>query len=82
MKKCLSNQSELSYGQILRTVGDYAEANGLSDIRLIEADDGLVLQGTVTYGERAGQRETYQLNTEDIENLYYDAIARRNLKLK
>lgn len=71
----------LSYAEILRVVGMYVDNAHLVDIRVLETDEGLILQGLVTEGPRAGQRDTYQLTPEDVDGLYQEALARRGQRV-
>ncbi len=71
----------LRYSEILRVVGQYVERANLGDIRILETDEGLVLQGLVLHGERAGERDTYQLTPEDILVMFSDAQAMRATKI-
>ncbi len=71
----------LSYSEILRVIGGYADQSNLCKIRVLETDEGLILQGELTQGDRCGELETYQLTPEDIESLVWDAYARREKKL-
>ncbi len=71
----------LRYSQALRVVGSYIERARLSEIRILETDDGLILQGLVTQGEHAGERETYQLSRDDIKDLLFDAYAQRGKRV-
>lgn len=71
----------LRYSEILRVVGQYVERANLGDIRILETDEGLVLQGLVLQGERAGERDTYQLTPEDILVMFSDAQAMRATKI-
>jgi hypothetical protein len=76
----LGNQF-LRYSEILRVVGQYIERADLGDIRILETDEGLILQGLVMQGERAGERDTYQLTPEDILAMFNDAQAMRATKI-
>jgi hypothetical protein len=76
----LGNQF-LRYSEILRVVGQYIERADLGDIRILETDEGLILQGLVMQGERAGERDTYQLTPEDILVMFNDAQAMRATKI-
>ena len=71
----------MSYSQIFRTIGAYIDNNKLANVRIIETDEGLILQGLALEGDRAGQLDTYQLSVEDIENLIHDAFAQRGKKV-
>lgn len=67
----------IPYSEIMRVIGTYADQAHLAEVRVIESDDGVVLQGRQTQGESAGECETYQLTREDIETLLQDARAKR-----
>jgi hypothetical protein len=70
-------EDRVPYSDILRTVGLYIDGVDLSAIRILETDEGLILQGVVMRGARAGERDTYQLSNEDIKILVEDAHAKR-----
>lgn len=72
------------YQDLLRTIGHYIDRSGFSNIRLIETDEGIILQGRVSItadirGEK--KTETYLLTVEDIQDLMREAYARRGKKL-
>ncbi|MCL4486569.1 MAG: hypothetical protein M1570_00360 [Chloroflexi bacterium] len=71
----------LPYSEILRVVGAYADRAFLAKVRVLETDEGLILQGELTRGDRTGELETYQLTTEDIDTLVWDAFALRGTKI-
>ena len=77
MRRPKRGDTVMRYSEILRLVGQYIESAYLSEIRILETDDGLILQGLVMQGEHAGERETYQLAPEDISVLSQDAFAMR-----
>ena len=77
MRSRLSAGGTMNYAEILRTVGQYADRAKLIEVRILETADGLILQGVVAFGEKTGQRETYQLTVEDIQDLRRDAQAKR-----
>ncbi len=70
-----------AYSEILRVIGAYVDRTALSEVRVLETDDGMILQGLVMKGEHAGERTTYQLTMEDIEALLLDALAARGKKI-
>ena len=72
---------DLHYSEVLRTVGAYAERSGLTEIRIVETAEGLILQGLLTIGENVGERATFQLTREDIQDLLFDAFAQRGTKM-
>ncbi len=71
----------MRYSQVLRVVGAYAERSALTELRILETEEGLILQGLVNKGEHAGERATYQLTKQDIEELLFDAFAQRGKKM-
>ncbi len=71
----------LRYSEALRVVGAYAERTNLTELRILETEQGLILQGLVTKGENVGERATYQLTKEDIQDLLFDAFAQRGKKI-
>lgn len=75
-------EAPLTYSEVLRVIGAYIDRAGLSDVRVLETDEGMVLQGRQMQGEMAGQSETYQLTKEDIETLLADAKAQRGKTMK
>jgi hypothetical protein len=77
----LVGRMNLQYSEVLRVVGAYAERSSLSELRILETGNGLILQGLVTVGNNVGERATYQLTREDIEDLLFDAFAQRGKKM-
>lgn len=70
-----------TYSEILRVIGAYVDQADLSEVRILETDDGMILQGLVMNGARAGERDTYQLAADDIGALMQDARAKRGKKI-
>jgi hypothetical protein len=81
MRRPKRGEELVTYSAVLRVVGQYIERANLTDIRILETDDGLILQGSVTRGERIGERDTYQLTTDDISVLIDDAQALRGKRI-
>ncbi len=72
------------YQDLLRTIGHYIDQSGFADIRLIETEEGMILQGRISTTEDVrGEKktETYLLTMEDIQDLMRQARARRGKKL-
>lgn len=72
------------YQDLLRTIGHYIDQGGFTDIRLIETEEGMILQGRLSTTEEVrGEKktETYLLTVEDIQDLMRKAYARRGKKL-
>ncbi len=80
MNRHQSGSALLTYSEVLRVVGSYVDRAQLSEVRLLETDEGIVLQGRRTQGERAGECETYQLTRADIDALLIDAKSLRRQK--
>lgn len=77
MNRPTLNSRSMSYSEILRVIGRYMDTHNLGEGRIIETSDGIILQGVIQLGPRAGERETYQLTAEDILDLHSDATAQR-----
>lgn len=71
------NGRAMSYSEILRVIGRYMDRHHLGEGRILETQEGFILQGVIQMGERTGERETYQLTAEDIVDLRNDATAER-----
>ena len=82
MQKPMYRHVSLNYSEILRTVGQYVDRSHLGDVRLIETEENLILQGTVLDGAKAGERVTYEITREDIEDIFHDAVAQRLKEIK
>ncbi len=70
-----------NYSEVLRVIGAYIDRNHLSETRIIETEEAMILQGRLTEGDRAGQVETYQLTSDDILALVQDAYALRGHRI-
>jgi hypothetical protein len=81
MRRPKRREAYVLYSEILRVVGSYIERAHLAEVRILETEEGLILQGLVTQGEREGERDTYQLTTDDINALLTDAYAQRGKKI-
>lgn len=83
MQKLFQGMLKTDYQDVLRTIGHYIDEHGFTGIRLIETEDGLILQGKVgTEGIRGGKKmETYLLTVQDVKDLMREAYTRRGRKL-
>lgn len=81
MRRPKRGDRPVAYSEILRVIGQYVERAHLSEVRVLETDEGLILQGLVTQGERQGERDTYQLTADDINALIEDAQALRGKRM-
>lgn len=76
--------SKTDYQDLLRTIGHYIDQSGFTYIRLIETEEGMILQGRISTTEDIrGEKktETYLLTEDDIHNLMREAYARRGKKI-
>lgn len=67
---------ETNYQELLRAIGRMLDRERFKRFRLIEGDDGLILQ--VMTGTRRFEFETYLLTREDIAALIEDTYRLRN----
>ncbi|MGB8648325.1 MAG: hypothetical protein WCF84_24025 [Anaerolineae bacterium] len=81
MQRMTRAGTPMTYSEILRVMGRYADRNNLEELRIIETDEGIVIQGRVTAGDRLGEIDTYQLSIEDLSELRQDALLQRGVKL-
>ena len=79
--KLFDGVSQTDYQDILRALGRFIDAHQYIDIRIIEAEDGLIFQGRPM--PRSGklkpgpQIETYLITDDDLQQLLRDAYAQR-----
>ncbi|TKJ31328.1 MAG: hypothetical protein CEE40_02120 [Chloroflexi bacterium B3_Chlor] len=83
MQKLFQGMAKTDYQDVLRTIGHYADQHGFTGIRLMETEDGLILQGKVGTGEARGEKrtETYLLTVQDVRDLMREAYTRRGTRL-
>ncbi|MBU0495764.1 MAG: hypothetical protein KKA73_24630 [Chloroflexi bacterium] len=81
--KLFSGTNRTDYQDILRAIGHYVDQQQFSNVRVLETEEGIILQGTSVSRERRGEMkaETYLLTAEDLESLLREAYARRGKKL-
>jgi hypothetical protein len=70
------------YQDVMRALGAFIDDHGYSDVRIIETEDGLVLQGRVTDRHEIGQSsfDTFLITDDDIKVMVRDAFRRRGQK--
>jgi hypothetical protein len=70
------------YQDVLRALGSFIDEHGYSDVRIIETEDGLVIQGRVTDRREIGESsyDTYLITDDDIKVMVRDAFQRRGQK--
>jgi hypothetical protein len=83
MQKLFQGMVNTDYQDVLRTIGHYIDEHGFTHVRLIETEDGLILQGKVSTGSARGEQktETYLLTVQDVRDLMREAYTRRGTKL-
>jgi len=83
MPKLFQGMLKTDYQDVLRTIGHYIDEHGFSDVRVIETEDGLILQGKTSTGVARGEKktETYLLTLQDVKDLMREAYTRRGTRL-
>jgi hypothetical protein len=73
---------QTDYQDVLRALGHFIDEHGYSDIRIVETEDGLVLQGRVPERHAIGESsfETYLITDDDIKTMVRDSFLRRGQK--
>ncbi len=77
MQRPIWNQAPITYSEMLRLMGAYMDEQHLTEVRILETAESMILQGLVMQGPNAGERVTYQLMTEDVQMLLDNDIANR-----
>ncbi len=80
--KLFRGMKRSDYQDVLRALGNFIDEHGYTDVRIIETDDGLVLQGRVIERREIGESsyDTYLITDEDIKVMVRDAFQRRGQK--
>ncbi|MEN9933497.1 MAG: hypothetical protein RLZZ387_76 [Chloroflexota bacterium] len=80
--KLFRGLSRTDYQDVLRALGHYIDEHGYTDVRLIEIEDGIVLQGRVPDRREIGVAgyDTFLITDEDLKEMVHDAFRRRGLK--
>jgi hypothetical protein len=70
------------YQDVLRALGNFIDDHGYTDVRIIETDDGVVLQGRVADRHAIGESsfDTFLITDDDIKVMVRDAFMRRGQK--
>jgi hypothetical protein len=66
---------QTDYQDTLRAVGRLCDANGWRNLRIVECDEGLILQYTA--GASSREFATYLLSDEDLQALLRDSYTHR-----
>lgn len=80
--KLFRGMKRSDYQDVLRALGNFIDDHGYTDVRIVETEDGLVLQGRVTDRRELGESsyDTYLITDEDIKEMVRDAFERRGQK--
>ena len=80
--KLFRGMSRSDYQDVMRALGYFIDDHGYSDIRIVETEDGLVLQGRVADRREIGESsyDTFLITDEDIKVMVRDAFRRRGQK--
>jgi hypothetical protein len=77
--KLFSGMSRTDYQDVFRALGRFIDEHGYTDVRIVEIEDGLVLQGRVPDRREIGKTsyETFLITDEDLKEMVRDAFTRR-----
>jgi hypothetical protein len=80
--KLFRGMKRSDYQDVLRVLGSFIDDHSYSDVRIIETEDGLVIQGRVTDRREIGESsyDTYLITDDDIKLMVRDAFQRRGQK--
>jgi hypothetical protein len=77
-----SGIARVRYEDAFRSVGNYLDANGFTQIVVVETPEGFLIKGQVASGHTAADSiysypQTYLFTNEDIDTLIESAYERR-----
>jgi hypothetical protein len=76
--KIFSGLSRTDYQDVLRAVGLFLDERGYRNFRLVEDDDGIIIQATPSAnGRLSHQYETFFLSEDDLQQIMHGAYRRR-----
>lgn len=76
--KLFSGLSRTDYQDVLRAIGLFLDDSGYRNFRLVEHEDGIIIQVTpAAHGRAAHHYETFLLSEEDIQQLMHGSYRRR-----
>ena len=80
--KLFRGMKRSDYQDVLRALGYFIDDHGYTDVRIIETDDGVVLQGRVAERHEIGESsyDTFRITDEDVKVMVRDAFMRRGQK--
>jgi hypothetical protein len=80
--KLFRGMKRSDYQDVLRALGYFIDDRGYTDVRIVETDDGVVLQGRVAERREIGDAsfDTFLITDEDVKVMVRDAFLRRGQK--
>ena len=80
--KLFRGMKRSDYQDVLRALGNFIDEHGYTDVRIVETEDGLVLQGRVVERREIGEAsyDTFLITDDDIKVMVRDAFQRRGQK--
>ena len=80
--KLFQGMQRSDYQDVLRALGYFIDDHGYTDVRIVETEDGLVLQGRVAVRREIGESsyDTFLITDEDLKVMVGDAFRRRKEK--
>jgi len=80
--KLFRGMKRSDYQDVLRALGYFIDDRGYTDVRIVETDDGVVLQGRVAERHEIGESsyDTFLITDEDVKVMVRDAFLRRGQK--
>lgn len=77
----LQRLPKTNYQDLLRSLGYFLDQEGLTSVRIVETEKGIILQGSPPRGRGEPKVESYFLSVSDLRRLLLAAYARRRVKL-
>lgn len=80
--KLFRGMKRSDYQDVLRALGHFIDERGYSDVRIIEIEDGVVVQGRMIDRQQIGEAsyDTFLITDDDIKVMVRDSFHRRGLK--
>ncbi|HEU5102384.1 MAG TPA: hypothetical protein VFU22_25350 [Roseiflexaceae bacterium] len=80
--KLFRGMKRSDYQDVLRALGYFIDDHGYTDVRIVETEDGVVLQGRVAERHAIGESsyDTFLITDEDVKVMVRDAFLRRGQK--
>ncbi len=77
--KLFQGLGRTDYQDVLRVLGHFIDDRGYVDVRIIEIEDGIVLQGRIADRHELGHAsfDTFLITEEDLKEMVRDAFRRR-----